>query len=80
MKLIRNALTLFIIAALAVIVFHGKPEQQTARDLREDDLFCMVQAVYHESRGENAGDERETHGWVPSERCQRVIFKWRGPP
>jgi spore germination cell wall hydrolase CwlJ-like protein len=54
MKLISNALTRFIIAALAVIVFHGKPEQQTARDLSENDLFCMVPAVYHESRGENA--------------------------
>ena len=54
MKLISNALTLFIIAALAVIVFHGKPEQQAARDLSEDDLFCMVQNVYHESRGEDA--------------------------
>ena len=43
MKLISNALTLFIIAALAVMVFHGKPEQQAARDLSEDDLFCMVQ-------------------------------------
>jgi len=26
MKLISNALTLFIIAALAVMVFHGKPK------------------------------------------------------
>jgi spore germination cell wall hydrolase CwlJ-like protein len=53
MKLISNALTLFIIAALAVMVFHGKPKQQAARDLSEDDLFCMVQNVYHESRGES---------------------------
>jgi spore germination cell wall hydrolase CwlJ-like protein len=54
MKLISNALTLFIIVALAVMVLHGMPEQQAATDLSEDDLFCMVQNVYHESRGENA--------------------------
>jgi N-acetylmuramoyl-L-alanine amidase len=53
MKLISNALTLFIIIALAVMVLHGKPKQQAARDLSEDDLFCMVQNVYHESRGES---------------------------
>ena len=54
MKLISNALSLFIIAALAVMVFHGKPKQQAASDLSEDDLFCMVQNVYHEARGEDA--------------------------
>jgi hypothetical protein len=43
MKLISNALTLFILIALAVMALHGKPEQQAARDLSEDDLFCMVQ-------------------------------------
>ena len=53
MKLISNALTLFIIIAMAVMMFHGKPEQQAARDLSEDDLFCMVQNVYHEARGED---------------------------
>jgi N-acetylmuramoyl-L-alanine amidase len=53
MKLISNALSLFIIIALAVMMFHGKPEQQAARDLSEDDLFCMVQNVYHEARGED---------------------------
>jgi hypothetical protein len=37
MKLIRNALTRFVIAALAVMVFHGKPEQQATRDLSEGD-------------------------------------------
>jgi hypothetical protein len=37
MKLISHALTLFIIAALAVMVFHGKPEQQATRDLSEGD-------------------------------------------
>jgi N-acetylmuramoyl-L-alanine amidase len=53
MKLISNALTLFIIIALAVIMFHGKFGQQASRDLSEDDLFCMVQNVYHEARGED---------------------------
>jgi spore germination cell wall hydrolase CwlJ-like protein len=54
MKLISNALSLFIIAALAVIAFHGMPEQYAAGDLSEKDLFCMVQNVYHEGRGESA--------------------------
>jgi spore germination cell wall hydrolase CwlJ-like protein len=54
MKLISNALTLFIIAALAVMWLHRQPKLQAARDLSEDDLFCMVQNVYHESRGEDA--------------------------
>jgi spore germination cell wall hydrolase CwlJ-like protein len=54
MKLISNALTLFIIAALAVMVFHGKPKQQASTDLSEDDLECLVRNVYHESRGESA--------------------------
>jgi spore germination cell wall hydrolase CwlJ-like protein len=53
MKLISNAFTLFIIVALAVMWLYGKPEQQAARDLSDDDLFCMVQNVYHESRGES---------------------------
>jgi N-acetylmuramoyl-L-alanine amidase len=53
MKLISNLLSLFIIAALAVMALHGKPKQQAARDLSEDDLFCMVQNVYHEARGED---------------------------
>jgi spore germination cell wall hydrolase CwlJ-like protein len=53
MKLISNTLSLFIIITLAVMVFHGKPAQQAARDLSEDDLFCMVQNVYHEARGED---------------------------
>ena len=53
MKLISNALTLFIIIVLAVMWLHGKPKQQAARDLGEDHLFCMVQNVYHEVRGED---------------------------
>jgi hypothetical protein len=43
MKLISNALSLFIIIALAVMWLHSQPKQHTARDLSEDDLFCMVQ-------------------------------------
>jgi hypothetical protein len=35
MKLISNALTLFIIAALAVTVFHGTPEKPASTDLSE---------------------------------------------
>jgi N-acetylmuramoyl-L-alanine amidase len=35
-------------------MFHGKPKQHAARDLSEDDLFYMVQNVYHEARGEDA--------------------------
>jgi spore germination cell wall hydrolase CwlJ-like protein len=54
MKLISNTLSLFIIIALAMMVFHGKPERQAARDLSENDLFCMVQNVYFEARGEDA--------------------------
>jgi hypothetical protein len=50
MKFISNALTLFILIALAVMVFHDKPKQQAASDLSERDLFCMVQNVYHEER------------------------------
>jgi spore germination cell wall hydrolase CwlJ-like protein len=54
MKLISNVFTRFIIAALAVMAFPGKPKQQTARDLSEDDLCCMVQNVYFETRGKDA--------------------------
>jgi spore germination cell wall hydrolase CwlJ-like protein len=54
MKLISNALTLFIIIALAVMWLHSQPKQQAARNLSEDDLFCMVQNVYFEARGEDA--------------------------
>ena len=54
MRLLSNALSLFIIAALAVMVLHGKAKQQASTDLSEDDLFCMVQNLYHEGRGESA--------------------------
>jgi N-acetylmuramoyl-L-alanine amidase len=53
MKLISNARTLFIIAALAVMWLHSRPKQQASTDLSEDDLFCMVQNVYHEARDQS---------------------------
>jgi N-acetylmuramoyl-L-alanine amidase len=53
MRLISNALTLFIIIALVIICMQGKPREQVSRDLSENDLFCMVQNVYHEARGES---------------------------
>jgi spore germination cell wall hydrolase CwlJ-like protein len=53
MKLISNAFTLFIIIALAVLALHGKPKQQASADLSENDLFCMVQNVYHEARDQS---------------------------
>lgn len=53
MKLISNALTLFIIIALAVMAFHGQHEQPATKDLSENDMYCMVQNIYHESRGED---------------------------
>jgi spore germination cell wall hydrolase CwlJ-like protein len=54
MKLIRNALTRFVIAALAVMVFHGTPEKQASTDLSEVELGCLVANSYHEARGEDA--------------------------
>jgi spore germination cell wall hydrolase CwlJ-like protein len=54
MNCLSNALSLFLIAALAVMALYGKPEQQASTDLSEDDLECLVRNVYHESRGEDA--------------------------
>jgi len=54
MKFISHALSLFIIVILTIICLQGKPKQQAARDLSEEDVFCMVQNVYHEARGEDA--------------------------
>ena len=53
MKLISTALTLFIIIAIAVMMFHGKPKQQATMDLSEAELFYLTQAIYHEARGED---------------------------
>jgi len=54
MKLISNALTIFIIIAVLVICLQGKEKKQAAIDLSERDLACMVQAVYFEARSEDA--------------------------
>ena len=54
MTSISHALTLFILAALAVMTFYGKPDLQASTDLSEDDLECLVRNVYHESRDESA--------------------------
>jgi N-acetylmuramoyl-L-alanine amidase len=51
MKFISNAFSLFIIAALAVMAFHGKHTVPT--DISEDELGCLVENVYHEARGED---------------------------
>jgi N-acetylmuramoyl-L-alanine amidase len=53
MRLISNILSAFIIIALVIIWMQGKPEQKVSTDLSENDLFCMVQNVYHEARGES---------------------------
>jgi N-acetylmuramoyl-L-alanine amidase len=53
MRIISNILSAFIIIALVIIWTQGRPEQKVSRDLSEDDLFCMVQNVYHEARGED---------------------------
>jgi spore germination cell wall hydrolase CwlJ-like protein len=54
MKLISNALTLFIIIALVIIWMQGRPKEQVSTDLSERELGCLVANVYHESRGESA--------------------------
>jgi len=50
MKLISNALNLFIIIALIISWLQGKPKQQASTDLSEDDLCCMVQNLSCEAR------------------------------
>src|SRR3712207_1073877 len=56
MKFLSNALSLFIIVALVIIgvnfCMQGKPEQKLSSDLSETDLYCLVQNIYHEARGE----------------------------
>jgi spore germination cell wall hydrolase CwlJ-like protein len=54
MKLISNILSLFIIVSLVIICMQGKPKQHASMDLSEDELGCLVENVYHESRGEDA--------------------------
>jgi spore germination cell wall hydrolase CwlJ-like protein len=53
MKIISNLLSAFIIMAVMVRLFHGKPEQRASADLSENDLECLVRNVYHERRGES---------------------------
>ena len=53
MRTISNAFSLFIIIALVIICMQGRPREQVSRDLSEDDLFCMVQNVYHEARDQS---------------------------
>jgi N-acetylmuramoyl-L-alanine amidase len=53
MRLVSNILSAFIIIALIIIWTQGKPEQKVSRELSDDGLFCMVQNVYHEARGED---------------------------
>jgi spore germination cell wall hydrolase CwlJ-like protein len=54
MKLISNALTLFIIIVLVIICMQGKPREQVSLDLSERELFELTRAIYHEARGEDA--------------------------
>jgi hypothetical protein len=42
MTLIRHALTHFIIAALAVMVFHGTPEKPASTDVSAAERGCVV--------------------------------------
>jgi N-acetylmuramoyl-L-alanine amidase len=53
LRIISNALTLFIIVAMVIIWMHGKPREHVSRDLSEKELGCLVENVYHEARGED---------------------------
>lgn len=53
MKLISNALTLFIIIALVIIWMQGKPKEQASTDLSERELGCLVANIFWEARGED---------------------------
>ena len=52
MTLLSNLLSALIIVALSVMML-SYAERQTSTELSEDDLFCLVQNVYHEARGED---------------------------
>jgi spore germination cell wall hydrolase CwlJ-like protein len=55
MKYLSTASTLFIIIAIVIMAFTGKPKEQPERlELSENVLGCMVMAIYHEARGEDA--------------------------
>ena len=53
MKAISNILSAFVVIALIVLAMQKKPEEQVSLDLSENDLFCMVQNVYHEARDQS---------------------------
>jgi spore germination cell wall hydrolase CwlJ-like protein len=53
MKIISNALTLFILVAVLIMCWHGRPKEQVNPDLSERELSCAVAAIYHEGRGES---------------------------
>ena len=53
MRIISNALTLFIIVAMVIIWMQVKPEQRVSRDLSEKELFELTRAIYFEARGED---------------------------
>ena len=54
MRIISNALTLFIIVAMVIIIWmQVKPEQRVSRDLSEKELFELTRAIYFEARGED---------------------------
>jgi spore germination cell wall hydrolase CwlJ-like protein len=53
LRIISNALTLLIIAAMVIIWMHGKPREHVSRDLSERELFELTRAIYFEARGED---------------------------
>jgi spore germination cell wall hydrolase CwlJ-like protein len=46
-------LSLFIIVALLVICIQGKTKQQAAMELSENELGCLVEAIYFEARDQS---------------------------
>jgi hypothetical protein len=46
---LSDILSAFIIIAMAVMLWHGRPKQQASMDLSEDDFYCLVQNIYHEA-------------------------------
>jgi spore germination cell wall hydrolase CwlJ-like protein len=53
LRIISNALTLFIIVALAIIWLQGKPKEHVSKNLSEKELFELTRAIYFEARGED---------------------------
>ena len=50
MKIISNALSLFIIVALLIICMQGKPKEHASADLSERDLYCLAENIFFEAR------------------------------